>query len=76
MAKEIGKDANAKEDAAKAKYTSTFRDIYDKVPHKTYSAHGDETTSSEHCKIFIADDGRLEQKRMYICHFGDWDNPD
>ena len=41
MAKEIGKDMNAQEDAAKAKYT--FRDIYDKVPHKTYSAHGDET---------------------------------
>ena len=41
MAKEIGKDVNAQEDAAKAKYT--FRDIYDKVPHKTYSAHGDET---------------------------------
>ena len=48
MAKEIGKDANAQEDAAKAKYT--FRDIYDKVPHKTYSAHADETTSSEHSK--------------------------
>ena len=34
---EIGKDAKAQEDAAKAKYTS--RDIYDKVSHKTYSAH-------------------------------------
>ena len=63
MAKEIGKDANAQEDAAKAKYT--FRDIYDKVPHETYSAHADETTSSEHSKIFTADDGRLQRKRMY-----------
>ena len=72
MAKEIGKDANAQEDAAKAKYT--FRDIYDKVPHETYSAHADETTSSEHSKIFTAD-GRLQRKRMYKCHLGDWDNP-
>ena len=30
MAKEIGKDMNAQEDAAKVKYT--FRDIYDDVP--------------------------------------------
>ena len=41
MAKEIGKDVNTQEDAVKAKYT--FRDIFDKVPHKTYSAHRDET---------------------------------
>ena len=42
MAIEIGKDANTQEGAAKAKY-NTFRDIYDKIPHKTYSAHGNET---------------------------------
>ena len=30
MAKEIRKDMNSQEDAAKAKYT--FRDIYDEVP--------------------------------------------
>ena len=31
MAKEFGKDVNAQEDAAKAKYT--FRDNYDKALH-------------------------------------------
>ena len=33
---------NFEEGAAKAKY-NTFRDIYDKISHKTYSAHGGET---------------------------------
>ena len=36
-----GKDVNAQEDAVKVKYT--FREIYDKVPYKTYSAHRDES---------------------------------
>ena len=53
-------DTNTQEDAAKAKYIHSG--IYDKVPHKTYSAHGDETTSSEHSKIFTADDGRLNER--------------
>ena len=30
--------------------------------HKTYSAHEDETTSSEHSKIITADDGRLKER--------------
>ena len=51
MAKEIGKDVNAQEDAAKTKYT--FRDIYDKVPHKTYSAHGDETYKQQTQQNFL-----------------------
>ena len=45
MAKEIGKDANAQENAAKAKYIRvyTFRDIYDKVTRPILHTRRDET---------------------------------
>ena len=75
MAKEIGKDVNAQEDAAKAKYT--FRDIYDQVPHKTYSAHRDEIYKQQNTAKFSQQMmGDSTKENVHICHLGDWDNPD
>ena len=61
MAKEIGKDANAQEGAAKAKY-NTFRDIYHKIPTRPILHTGMKPISSEHSKIFTADDRRLNER--------------
>ena len=62
MATEIGKDANAQEGAAKAKY-NTFRDVYDKVPPTRPILHTwMKPISSEHSKIFTADDMRLNER--------------
>ena len=58
MAKEIGKDMNAQEDAVKVKYT--FRDIYD--PHKTYSAHGDESYKQQTQQNFHSRSWETQQK--------------